>query len=207
MSEDLTNKIFNRLTVIQFSHKDKRSEKYWKCKCICGNIKIVKGSHIKSNRIKSCGCLRDEKISKLTLKHGNSGKNKSKEYECWLGMKKRCYSSNDKSYKNYGGRGITVCDKWETSFENFLNDMGEKPEPKEKYTIERLNNNKNYEPENCIWVTRIVQNNNRRNVKLIKINNIEKTISQWARLINKNYHTVYYWCKNGTMEYNITKYL
>lgn len=148
---------FNKLTVTSFSHIDKRA--YWNCICECGNEKIVRGAHLKSGYTKSCGCL----MKNINIKHGlyNTPENK-----CWRGIKERCFNSKNPAFKNYGGRGITMCEKWVNSFEEFLKDMGKRPSS--KYSIDRINNNGNYEPSNCKWSTVLEQNNNKRNNKAKK---------------------------------------
>lgn len=130
-----------------------RKEKtYFKCLCICGNIKVVLGSHLSSNHSKSCGCLKKEQA----IIHGMY---RTPEYNAWNAMIQRCTNPNNPAYKNYGGRGITVCTEWKDSFIAFFTDMGKRPE---RLTLERKNNNLGYSKENCIWDTRINQSRNQR---------------------------------------------
>ncbi len=152
---DLVGQKFGRLVVGSFSHKGNDRHSYWLTKCDCGNIITVHGSALKTGNTKSCGCLKKEIVSTCNLRHGMS---ETQTYRSWQSMKKRCLSVNCKDYKHYGGRGISICDRWLNSFENFLEDMGEKPEG---LTLERKNNNGNYELSNFKWATRKEQANNR----------------------------------------------
>jgi hypothetical protein len=126
------------------------------CNCDCGNKNYFRLSDLKSGKTSSCGCYRIENSIKFNTKHGLKYHSL---YPTWLNMKQRCYNSNHNRYKDYGGRGIKVCDMWLNSFENFLNDMGERPEGT---SLDRINNNGNYEPNNCKWATKSEQRINQR---------------------------------------------
>ena len=171
---NLIGKTFGRLKVVA---KISNIAPYkWECICECGNKVIVYGAHLRYRRTKSCGCLRVEQPTK----HGHSriGK-KTKVYIAWRGIKERCHNPNNPAFQNYGGRGITVCERWRNSFENFLNDMGEPPP---KTSIDRYpNNDGNYEPGNCRWATRSEQNNNTRQCRFLEFDGKVKTIAQWER--------------------------
>jgi len=154
---------FNLWTVIEELERvsNKRS---FKCICDCGKIKNVCFQNIKSGKSKSCGCERIKELKLRNYKHGNNSRlNVSTEYTSWYSMKYRCLNTKSKDYKNYGGRGIKICDRWLNSFENFLQDMGERPEGK---TIDRIDVDGNYEPTNCRWADWNTQQNNRRNNKI-----------------------------------------
>lgn len=155
---DLIGKKFNKLIVIEFAFlKNKRS--FWKCVCECGNEKIICRNDLVSNHTKSCGCLRN-KTNNYNFKHGQAIAGRiTKEYKAWVNMKYRCYTETCKFYKSYGGRGIKVCNRWLDSFENFLNDVGYAPSF--KHSIDRINNDGDYEPSNVRWATDKEQLNNR----------------------------------------------
>lgn len=158
---------FGRLTAIKISHKKGRWI-YWLCRCDCGNSKAIRYSSLVCGDTKSCGCLQRElssqrwKKNQHTKKHGLSH---TAQYHAWQSMIERCTRKNHEQYKDYGGRGITVCERW-MKYENFYADMGERPSG---LTLERINNDGNYEPSNCRWATRTEQNNNRRNVIINRI--------------------------------------
>ena len=133
------------------------------CKCDCGNEKILFLDAIKRGTTKSCGCLRKESTTDFNRRtkkvHGHRQTKNTKTYTTWLSMKQRCLNPNHTFYSYYGGRNITICDRWKSSFKNFLEDMGERPEGK---TLDRINSNGNYEPNNCKWSTSKEQISNRR---------------------------------------------
>jgi len=168
------NTRFGRLTIIKRTGLDETS-KYYKpmvlCLCDCGKEIIKNLYDITSGHTKSCGCLRDEGRKPI---HGMT---KSPEWNTWCHIKQRCYDKNAKDFKRYGGRGIKMCDKWLNSFEAFFSDMGHRPFP--NYTIERINNNGNYEPKNCAWIHHDKQALNRRNNTIIYYNGQYLTIGEW----------------------------
>lgn len=155
----LTGIRFGRLIAIE-KIKVKYITKY-KCTCDCGNEVIIDHGSLQSGRTKSCGCLNKEKASENAYKHGHSGYNESKEYRTWCNMKIRCYNKNHNRFEHYGGKGIKVCDRWLNSFENFLADMGNAPSS--EYSIDRINNDGDYDPNNCRWATASEQINNSSN--------------------------------------------
>lgn len=152
---NLVGQKFSRLTVTERSTVNAGIKAHWHCVCDCGKTSIVATSDLKSGHTKSCGCLNDEVRKTKPIKHGF---NRTPTHVSWLAMLARCSNSNLKSYKNYGGRGITVCARW-SSFENFLADIGERPHGR---SIDRIDVNGNYEPGNCRWATASEQRRNQR---------------------------------------------
>lgn len=185
---DLTGKRFGRLKVIKISYRDKRERIYWLCKCNCENEKEIRGDSLRDGYTKSCGCLQKEKITKtgLIIKHGMR---KTTEYNSWNNMKARCLNKNNHKYPNYGNRGIKVCDSWLESFENFYKDMGNKPKDK---SIERIDNNGNYEPKNCRWATPKEQARNTRRNFLITYKGETKCLAEWSEILKIDYKKLIY---------------
>lgn len=173
--KDLTGMVYGRLTVISFSHRSSCNQYYWDCLCICGNKTKVVAGNINNGHTKSCGCLSIEKASERAITHNQS---KSLEHKSWRRMKTRCLNVNTPGFKNWGGRGITICDRWLNSFENFFADMG--IAPSSKHSLDRIDNNGNYEPGNCRWATIIEQANNRRTNNMIEYNGETKSLSMWC---------------------------
>lgn len=156
---DLTGQVFTKLTVIERAESQNNHAR-WVCACECGNIVIVKGIHLKSGHTKSCGCSKIELHTKRLTKHGHSG---TSLYNVWCSMKERCFNEHAERYKDYGGRGITVCEEWRNSFEAFYADVSKLPHFSEQgYSLDRINNNGNYEPNNVRWATIKEQANNKR---------------------------------------------
>ena len=184
---DLTGQTFGRL--IALNRVPVKGDSKWVCRCSCGTIKTISGADLVSGHTKSCGCYFKEILSKSNLKHGERRRGKTtKEYRTWIGINCRCRNKNDARYKDYGERGITVCDRWRHSFENFLEDMGRCPDG---LSIDRKDVNGNYEPSNCRWATNEQQaNNTRANIKL-SFNGETLSVSQWARKLGYD-HTAFH---------------
>lgn len=188
--KDLSGKTFGRLTVISYSHftvSKTGTRHFWNCKCSCGKLVKVRGDGLK-RKSKSCGCLHRDIVRALMTTHGDcTGYERTKEYQTWYAMKDRCTNEVCKEYHNYGGRGIRVCERW-IKYENFLYDMGRAPTP--KHSIERCNNEGNYEPKNCKWATVIEQVYNRRNTLFYEYRGETKPMKIWCLELGLNYSTV-----------------
>jgi hypothetical protein len=182
---DLKGQKFGRLLVLEYNGKNKSNCNMWLCKCDCGNIVSVSRHELRCGDTKSCGCIKSEVASRRFFKHGKRYYN---EYHTWLSMKNRCINKNSVGYSNYGGRGISVCEKWVNSFEEFYNDMG--PRPVGDYSIERINNDGNYEPSNCRWATSHEQSNNRRVTIFVEYNGIKLPLSDMCIMVGINYSCV-----------------
>ena len=163
---DLTGKTFNRLTVNFCSGRNKQGKPMWNCTCECGDIKDkVLAGNLKNGNTKSCGCLSRETLTKTKTTHGHSLIGRiSSEYNAWNGMKQRCLNSNNHAFSDYGERGITVYPEWINNFKSFLEHVGLKPSP--EYSIDRIDNDGNYEPGNVKWSTKSEQMFNRRSWKV-----------------------------------------
>lgn len=172
---DMSGKTIDRLTFEYFAYTE-NYRTFWVCKCDCGNRALIRRDLVVSGLVHSCGCLYKETRKLVSLKHGMVG---TPEYKSWKHMMARCYNPNFVKYQNYGGRGIKVCDRWRNNFENFIEDMGLKPSP--DHSIDRLDNNGDYCPENCRWATMREQANNRRTNRRVTINGVTKTVAEWSR--------------------------
>lgn len=190
---DLTGNVYGKLTVISYSKKDKHGVSYWLCRCECGVEKVCNSMTMKAGRTVSCGCVgkinRDIGRAKLITKRTTHGKSGTREHHIWQNMIYRCENENCRQFKNYGERGIKVCDEWRWSFEAFLEDMGELPT--QEHSIDRIDNDGNYEPENCQWSTKREQSNNRRNNRILEYNGQSLTMQQWADKIGMNKITIH----------------
>lgn len=177
---DLVGKKFGRLTVTKRSHSS-GGNVFWVCLCDCGETKVTKSGFLNSGTTKSCGCLFYETTVLNGKNRKKHGLRSVPEYYVWSQIKDRCYNKNRDGWKNYGGRGITVCDRWLNSFENFIEDMGFRPQGT---SIDRINNNGNYEPSNCRWATPRQQVANRSNT-------LPKNVREIIHLISESQNITY----------------
>jgi hypothetical protein len=168
--KNLTGCRFGKLVVVAYS-KPRHRTSLWECRCDCGENTIAQGCNLVTGNSTNCGCVRQDRLTT----HGCS---KSAEYNIWRGIRSRCYNQNEPAYRYYGGRGITVCERWRESFENFLADMSERPTP--RHTIDRIDNDGDYDPSNCQWATRKQQQRNRRVNRLLTWQGETKCVAEWA---------------------------
>lgn len=174
----------SKLTVVEYIGRNKHSNPLWRCKCECGNEIIAIGYRIRSGRIKSCGCMR----AVPTYRHGD-GYKRPRLYNIWCGMKSRCYCKNAKYYKDYGAKGIVVCDEWKNDYSKFK-EWALSHGYSDELTIDRIDNAKNYEPSNCRWATMKEQENNSSHNVVIEYNGEKMTLHQWSEKLNVNYDTL-----------------
>lgn len=187
---NLLNQRFGRLTVIG-QEKSQGGKSAWKCLCDCGNITTVVSTNLTLGKIKSCGCIRREQITERNITHNLT---KSKIYKVWKGIKQRCSNPKHPSYKNYGARGIRVCEEWKENFDGFyqwsiangyIENKGN--QKTNLLTIDRIDNDKNYSPDNCRWVDRATQARNKRGNKIIVYKGEKHCLIEWCEILNLSY--------------------
>lgn len=189
---DLTGQTFGMLTVLARADNSKHDRVMWQCKCACGEIRVVRGGHLRRGISKSCGCTR--------FKHGcaRSGR-QTPEYRAWSNMRNRCANPKHADYASYGGRGISVCDRWRDSFKDFLSDMGPRPDD---HSLDRINNDGDYEPGNSKWSTVMEQNNNTRANRWLTVNGERLTATDWSRRLGGPETMVHNRLRVGWSEYD-----
>ena len=180
--DGLEGKRFHRWTVLEDYGMNKYGMKIYQCKCDCGNIKIICAAHLCSGHTKSCSCIQKEVVAYRSTKHGGS---KTRLYDIWEKMKRRCYDNRIKEYKYYGDRGITICEEWKNNFMNFK-DWALSNGYTDNLTIDRIDNNGNYEPNNCQWIASYENRKKKRNTIFITVNTIKDSISGWNKIVGKS---------------------
>ncbi len=178
--------VIGRLTVVREKKTTHEQPRRLICSCACGNKHVETSFQaFRKGQVKSCGCLKRELFATANFKHGRCG---TPEYNSWMMARRRCDSPKATSFANYGGRGITMCDRWRNSFESFYADMGPRPS---KYTLERIDNDKGYSPDNCRWATRSDQLRNTRRTRKITFNGVTQSVADWATDLGIDRRTLY----------------
>lgn len=179
----MKGKRFGRLIVKEYVGKSK-----WLCICDCGNIKAIDGNKLRSHETLSCGCLQKERASEANIRHGQTN---TRLYAIYRGIKARCKNPHVKEFERYGGRGITICEEWAQSFEAFAMWANENGYA-DNLTIDRIDNDKGYSPENCRWADYTTQGRNRRNVRKLTYKGITQTFQEWSQQTGVPFHTLRY---------------
>ena len=187
---DMIGQRYGRLVVISQSESIKPGRLRWLCKCDCGNECVVKGISLRRGNTKSCGCLSSENAQQRAMEHITHGQSKTRLYRIWVNMRSRCNKPSHPDYPRYGARGIKVCEEWDNSFQPFYN-WSMSNGYRENLSIDRIDNESNYSPDNCRWVDTNVQNNNTRRNHYITYNGETLTIGQWSKKQGINKHTLY----------------
>ncbi len=194
---ELSGKTFGDWRVVRFSHKNQSRTVYWICVCKCGVERAVRTQHLNSGASAGCGCSANARLAKNKTSHGLS---RTREYTSWQMMKSRCDNPNYTDYRNYGGRGITYCDGW-ARFENFVSDMGNRPDG---MSLDRIDPNGNYSPENCRWATSVTQNRNTRRARFLEYDGQRMRVSDWAKHIGISQQGLQWRLKNWPLEKALT---
>lgn len=184
---DLTGQRFGRWLVLQEDGRDNRGRVLWWCRCDCGAERAVKGWRLREGTNRSCGCLRRETSAACGRERATHGMSQTRIYNIWKGMLRRTTNPDDSSYQHYGGRGIKVCERWQ-SLDDFLADMG--PTYADGLTIERIDVDGNYEPGNCRWATAAEQARNKRNTRLFEFRGRSLVIADWAKVLDVSSKTL-----------------
>lgn len=196
---DLTGCNFGRLKVIRrggdYIYPNGRRRPRWECLCSCGNTTVVSANNLIKGVTTSCGCFQKENMSKLKRKHGGYA-DREPLFSIWCGVRKRCLSPKASNYSNYGGRGISICKEWKDNYDSFRI-WSIKNGYRQGLSLDRIDNNSGYSPENCRWTTPIVQQNNRRSNINIAYNGETHTLKEWSRIIGISYSTLYQRYKYG----------
>lgn len=191
---DLTGKRYGRLTVLAYDHSNSYGVPYWLCECDCGTTKIISTPNLTKGHATSCGCYQRECRS---INHATHRSSNSRLYGIWQNMKNRCMNERADFFEHYGGRGVDICDEW-LEFENFQEwSLNNGYDP--KLTIDRINNDSGYSPENCRWADRHVQANNKSNNRYVEYGGERNTMANWARKLGVTYGSLKYRLNHGIM--------
>lgn len=186
---DLTGRQFGQLTVTQRSLTRSHRGVTWDCLCSCGKSRIAVGADLRTGDTKSCGCLQPVAAAIANMTHGATAFGAwTPEYKAYAAMIARCFQKGNRAYPRYGGRGITVCDRWRNHFDLFRADMGPKGQG---MTLERVDNNKGYSPENCQWATMTQQARNRSNNRALTHEGVSRSLAEWAEVAGLPYSVLY----------------
>ena len=186
---------FGRLTIVSKVVADNAVKKMIvRCECSCGKIIDIHMTNLIHTGTRSCGCLSGS-INKMRSTHNRTN---TSEYHIWASMKARCFNEKSKYYHHYGGRGITVCDSWIDSFEQFFNDMGARPSM--RHSLDRINVDGDYKASNCRWATTVQQANNTRSNRYLTYQGVTKTIAEWGRQLGINRHTIQSRLNRGNLD-------
>ena len=198
--KDLTGMSFGRLTPLYYAGRGKHCSK-WVCSCSCGTVKTISYTALMQGYAKSCGCYQKEVQANRRRPKGYERDKKNRMFRIWGAMKTRCYNERHATYRAYGARGVKVCQRWLDNFDNFVNDMGI---PTGRLSIDRIDPNGDYTPENCRWADGITQANNKRNSVKFEWKGERLSLSQICRMENVDYSSVYNsWRSRGDLEWAI----
>ena len=171
----------------------------WFCRCDCGEEREIRGTHLRCGRSKSCGCLQKDVMSEIGKSNSSHGMTGTKEYRCWNAIRQRCENPRARDYQNYGGRGIQVCEAWRKSFEEFFKHMG--PAPSLDSSIERIDNSRGYEPDNCKWCRSFKeQARNRRSGRMLRAFGKTQSVAEWSEETGMPYSVIWQRCFKGGWE-------
>lgn len=189
--KDLTGQRFGRLVARRIAGKSNNGSMLWNCICDCGKEKIAKSHSLSSGLVDSCGCQWRERHTLSCVTHGRS---QSALYHRWERMKSRVLNISNENFPRYGARGISICERW-MRFENFAEDMGDSFSP--ELSLERMDNEKGYSPENCVWATMTTQNRNKRNNRILEYEGEQAPLAVWAERVGIKYNTLFSRINNG----------
>lgn len=187
---DMIGQRYGRLIVISQSESIKPGRLRWLCKCDCGNECVVTGNSLRRGYTKSCGCLSSENARQRAMEHVTHGQSKTRLYQIWFTMRRRCNKASNSDYHRYGARGIKVCEEWDKSFQAFY-DWSMANGYQDNLTIDRIDNDSNYSPNNCRWANTVAQNNNTRRNHYVTYGGETLTIREWARKQGINHNTLH----------------